>query len=98
MNKSLIALLKQTNGRFFTVTFTKKNGEVRTMNCRLGVKKFLKNGDTVNRSITDIKEPKQYLNVWDNTKRAYRSVNMETIIAVQVDGMTILNHKEAAKL
>ena len=32
------------NGTIFTVDFIKKNGEYRSMNCRTGVKKYLKGG------------------------------------------------------
>ena len=38
-------LIKDTKGKFFTVTFTKKDGTTRVMNARLGVKAYLKGGD-----------------------------------------------------
>jgi hypothetical protein len=35
-------MIKDTKGKFFTVTFTKKDGTTRVMNARLGVKAYLK--------------------------------------------------------
>lgn len=40
--KELIRLLDDTNGKFFTVWFRKKNGDVRKMVCRTGVRKYVK--------------------------------------------------------
>ncbi len=37
-------LIEKTNGKFFTVKFVKKNGDIRIMTARLGVKKYLKGG------------------------------------------------------
>lgn len=38
-------LIESTNGQFFTVKFHKRsNGQLRTMNCRIGVKFDLKGG------------------------------------------------------
>lgn len=43
MNISMLNdIIKSTKGRFFSVQFIKKNGEVRNMVCRTGVTKFLK--------------------------------------------------------
>ncbi len=88
--RTIEALIAQTKGQFFTVAFIKQDGTTHVMNCRTGVKKYLKGTTTVNRSITDVKTPSQYLNVWDATKRAYRSVNKETILWARVGGVLVV--------
>jgi len=75
-------LINSTKGRFFTVEFEKKNGEVRVMNARLGVKKHLKTGDPS----TTAHIPK-YVTVFDTVKGNYRNINLETIRALNIDGV-----------
>jgi len=41
MREEVRSFVKGIKGKFFTVNFTKKNGDNRTMNCRTGVKKHL---------------------------------------------------------
>lgn len=77
---SLSTVLENTNGRFFTVEFTKKDGTVRKMNARLGVKKHLKGGDcTLNRE--------QFIIVFDMQAKGYRAINRDTILTVSCDGV-----------
>lgn len=77
---SLSTILENTNGRFFTVEFTKKDGTVRKMNARLGVKKHLKGGDcTLNRE--------QFIIVFDMQAKGYRAINRDTILTVSCDGV-----------
>ena len=63
-----------SNGGFFTVKFTKKDGSLRTLNGRLNVKKYLKGG-TLNY------DPKafNYIIVYDVVSKDYRTVNVETV-------------------
>ena len=63
-----------SNGGFFTVTFTKKNGSSRVLNGRLGVKKHLRGG-TLNYN------PKafDYIIVYDLVSKDYRTVNLNTV-------------------
>jgi len=72
--KSLIDFI---GPRIFTVTFTKKNGDLRKMNCRLGVRSPLKGGENTTRYLP------QYLTVFDMQKLAYRNVNLDTILDVK---------------
>jgi len=65
--------------QFFTVTFTKRtNGEIRVMNCRKNVKKYLKGGDRAY-------DPKkhQLVFVYDvkikDRAKAYRSIPLDSI-------------------
>jgi len=65
-----------SKGKFFTVTFTKKDGTTRVMNCRLGVTKYLKGGEsTLN--------PNDYITVYDLQSKGYRAINRKTIIDVK---------------
>jgi hypothetical protein len=65
-----------SNGKFVTVTFLKKDGTVRKMNCRMGVTKHLKGGEST-------LDADQYVTVFDMAKGAYRAINRDTIINVE---------------
>ena len=67
--------IEQANG-FITVTFLKKDGTIRKMNCRMGVKKHLKGGEST-------LDASKYVTVFDMTKGEYRAINRETIIEVK---------------
>lgn len=71
----MLEQIKKTNGRIFSVTFVKKDGSIRKMTARLGVKKDLKGVglkfDPTERSLVV---------VFDMHKRAYRMINLQTII------------------
>ena len=62
-------------GKIFSVTFTKKDGTLRDMIARSGVKKHLKTDGTPS---TTSHIPK-YFTVFDMQKEAYRNINVETI-------------------
>lgn len=70
-----------SNGRFFTVKFTKKNGEIRTMLARTGVKKYLKGG--VNRNSNP-----NHLIVYSIHDRGYRTVDLDNVIELTANGVT----------
>lgn len=83
----IVAKIKATKSKIFTVTFLKRDStEIRVMNCRLGVKKFVKGtGRTV--------DPKHKLiTVYDlqvaktDPERAYRSISEEGILTATIDG------------
>lgn len=67
-------LRKQLGGKIFTVHFIKKDGTLRKMNARLGVKKHLKGGT---KSFND--SDFNYLTVFDLKKKSYRTVNLNTV-------------------
>jgi hypothetical protein len=64
-----------TNGRFFSVSFIKKDGSERKMTARLGVKKDIKGVgmkyDPLERNL---------IVVFDIHKKAYRMINLSTIL------------------
>jgi len=79
-------MIKATGGRIFTATFTKKDGSVRDMNCRLGVKKHLKGGK-LNYA------PSEYglISVFEVQKDGfqpvgYKMINIKTLKSLAIDG------------
>lgn len=68
------------NGRFFTVTFVKRTtGEIRIMNCRQRVKKYLAGGPAAYNFADH-----GLVSVFDIGKMAYRSIPLDGIIEVRV--------------
>ena len=75
--KKVIELL---GDKIFTVTFTKKDGSVRVMNARRGVKKGVKGvGMSYNPTEKDL------VVVFDMQKEAFRMINAKTIMEVKAD-------------
>ena len=78
-------LIQQTNGRIFSSTFIKKNGEHRLLTGRLKVSKGLKE---------DAKpqpyEPSKYnlICVYDMTKQSYRMININTLLTLSINKNT----------
>lgn len=76
---NLTNIITATAGKFFTVVFTKKNGEERVLNGRIGVVNHLKGGNsTINHD--------KFLTVFDVQIGQYRSVNKDTIKEVRFGG------------
>ena len=74
-------LILKSAGRFVTVVFEKKNGELRTLTGRLGVTKHLKGGvSTLN--------PDAYITLYYVVNKGYRAVNRETIRSVTLNHVT----------
>jgi len=78
----LSELLATSHGRFITVTFIKVNGETRVLTGRFGVKHELK-GKT-NKAAAGWDKP--YKTIWDARKKAYRMINLSTILLVHMQG------------
>lgn len=79
-SRTLSSLISAAGGGFFAVTFIKKDGTIRTMNCRSGVIKGTKGG-------TSTLNPEQYFTVYDVQKQAHRAINKDTILSVRVNGV-----------
>ena len=79
--EKLDKLLNDQRGKFFTVTFIKKDGTVRKSNGRLGVKKYLKGG---------LNKVTRYDNTYDTTfdvkVMGYRTINLHTVLSVRANG------------
>lgn len=75
MENNLAIKLLNSNGKFLTVTFKKKDGSIRVMNCRLGVTKHLKGGaSTLN--------PEKYITVYDMQSKGYRAIAKDAILSI----------------
>ena len=69
------------NGQFFTVSFVKKDGTDRTMNCRKGVRKGTAGGtlpyDPASRGL---------IPVWDRKIGEFRMITLDTIKTISMRG------------
>ena len=72
-------LIKDTKGKFFTVTFIKKDGTTRLMNARLGVKAYLRGGE-----LPYNPEDKGLIPVYDVKTKDYRMINVNTITNLKI--------------
>lgn len=73
---------KMVGNQFFSAVFVKRNGEVRKMLCRVGVKKYLKGG----------KKKYDYdhlMTVYDVKKKGYRTINLDTLTQVKANGKVV---------
>ena len=76
MNNEIVEKILASNGKFFTVVFTKKDGTERTLTGRLGVTKHLHGGAST-------LDADKFITVYDMKAKGYRAVNKETIISVK---------------
>jgi hypothetical protein len=79
MNKKAIKSL--VGGKFFSVVFTKTNGSKRKMLCKLVFKRLLKGGKAA------YVKPNR-LPVVDVKLGQFRSINLDTLEEIKVDGKT----------
>jgi len=78
----------EVKGNFFRACFVKKDGTVREMTARFGVKKHLKGGE-----LTYNPEERGYIVVFDVEKEQYRTINMEKLIFLRYNGKEVVgNH------
>jgi hypothetical protein len=75
-------MVANSSGKFVTVTFYKKNGDIRVMNCRLGVTKHLKGGQST-------LDKEKFLIVYDMVKKGYRAIDKDSIVSVTMAGETV---------
>lgn len=81
----VIKVRKQlSGGKIFTVTFVKKDGSIREMNARLGVKKGVKG---VGMSYDPIE--RGLLPVYDMQRDGFRMINCKTIKKIVHKGETV---------
>jgi hypothetical protein len=69
--------------KIFSVVFQKKDGTLREMVCRLGVTKHLKGGE-----MNYDPEQKNYLVVFDMQSEGYRTININTLKKIKLDGVS----------
>ncbi len=82
VTKDAIAIIKSK--KFFSAEFIKKDGSVRYIYGRSGVKKYLKPN-----AKPQVYKPAEmgYLTIWDMQKKEYRLINSQTII--KINGMEV---------
>lgn len=78
----------EVKGNFFRACFIKKDGTVREMTARFGVKKHLKGGE-----LSYNPEDFNYVVVFDVEKEAYRTINMDKLIFLRYNGKEFLGNK-----
>ena len=81
----IMPLLKEQKGRFFSISFIKKNGKVRNLTGRLGVKSYRK---TTDRKSSANRYDNPYILVFDVQKKGYRMVNMNTATEIKANKQT----------
>lgn len=72
--------VEKAKGRIFAVEFVKKDGTLRKMICRTGVKAHLKGGELPYDPMT-----KGLLGVFDMQAQDYRMINLNTITAISLE-------------
>lgn len=83
MKTELKQLREMVGSKIFSVVFTKKDGTLREMVCRLGVTKHLKGGE-----LGYNPEDYNYLTVFDMQKQEYRTLNVNTLKQIKFEGIT----------
>jgi hypothetical protein len=78
----------EVKGNFFRACFFKKDGTVREMTARFGVKKHLKGGE-----LKYNPEALNYIVVFDVEKEAYRTINMDQLIFLRYNGKEVVGEK-----
>jgi hypothetical protein len=72
-----------STGKIFSANFTKKDGTLRTMNCRVNVQKDLK-GVGLNYD----RRKARNLIVWDLHANAYRTIKTDSLNWIRIQGNT----------
>jgi len=76
-------IIKNSQGKFITVKFTKKNGEDRTLTGRTGVHQF-----TTGEGLKYNPDDYGLVNIYDNINKGYRMVNLNTLKEVTAQKTT----------
>lgn len=76
------------SGQFFTAVFYKQNGELRQMNCRLGVKKHFRTPG--GQGIHTRKDYPNRLTVWDRDSCQYRTISLDRLERLTMAGKTVV--------
>ena len=75
------AKIKDSDGKFFTARFIKKDGSLRTMTARLGVRKGLTGTGLAFNPLSYLLIP-----VFDIQKHEYRMINLNTMLYLKTEG------------
>jgi len=79
-HKQAVKMIQESNGKMFGILFEKRtDGSLREMNCRTGVTKHLKGGQSTIRN-------KNLISVYDVQKAGYRCIPHEGIRQLTIGG------------
>ena len=91
--KVVAATIKAAAGRFITVDFVKKDGSFRSMNIQPETVKthLAVNPSSRGRKAAETRRLRHpnLLPVWDVSSKHIKSINMDTVISVRIDGTCI---------
>ena len=76
---AIVNLINKTGGKVFTVSFTKKDGTLRVMNARTGVKSKLRGGKSTTAHVPNL------ITVFDMKAGQYRCINTDTIKSAHIN-------------
>lgn len=80
--RDAVQKIVSTKGKVFSARFIKRtNGEVRNINCRLGVTKHLKGGELKYKPAS-----KNLVGVFDMQGGEYRMIDIDGLLEIQVEG------------
>lgn len=83
MKTELAQLRTLVGNKIFSAEFIKKDGSLRKIVCRLGVKKHLRGG-----TLGYDAEALNYLTVFDLQSEEYRTINVNTLKSITFEGVT----------
>lgn len=78
------AIVRESKGRFMTIEFIKANGEVRTINGRIGV-----HWHGIPAVARHSMGGKQYLLVWEVRTRSYRNIALDRVRSIRTQGLKV---------
>jgi len=80
-------MIKGSKGKFVSVRFVKKDGDIRNLNGRVGVHKS-KHAPLTGQGLAYNPDDYGLVGIFDAQKKAYRMVNINTLSQLKVDGET----------
>ena len=98
--EEVLSVVNEHSGKIFSCVFVKKDGTVRQMKCRTGVKKYLAGGqlayDAIERGLLPVYEVKS--GVTDAEREdSYRMINILTLISLNIGGQEYTINNNAMK-
>jgi len=90
MNKRQITRIKNLteDGKIFSAKFKKKDGTIRTINCRRNVKKYV-----TGKGMSYSPEERGHLIVFDMANDGYRTINLNELLWIRIGGITFKSDK-----
>ena len=80
--QNIAELIRETKGKFFSVSFVKKDGSIRKMTARLGVRKGI-----TGKGLSFNPAEKDLMVVWATDRKNYRMINLKTISSIKFNGI-----------